>query len=204
VARGIGKTETAASVEVFATLKARGHPEAPPATISDGHGGIREAMVAVYGKVPEYSGRGRPPTLKQAGDDWRYLQMVKQREGYRVVGTTPKPIYGDEAEVRELLGQSTAYVERTHLTMRHMSGRLVRKGLGFSKALTMHRASGAWEDAVYNLTRPLKTLREEVSPEVGRFRRRWRARTPAMAAGLTDHVWSVEELLRALPVLVNT
>lgn len=121
-----------------------------------------------------------------------------------MVGTTLKPIYGDEPEVRDLLGESTAYVERTHLTMRHMSGRLVRKGLGFSKALAMHRASSAWEDAVYNLTRPLKTLREEGSPEGGRFRRRWRARTPAMAAGLTDHVWSVEELLRALPVLVNT
>jgi hypothetical protein len=85
-----------------------------------------------------------------------------------------------------------------------MNGRLVRKGLGFSKALVMHRASAAWEDAVYNLVRPLKTLREEVTPEASRFERRWRARTPAMAAALTDRVWSVAELLRALPVLVNT
>lgn len=53
VARGIGKTEGAASVEVFQTLKRRGHPEAPPPTISDGLGGIREAMVEVYGRVPD-------------------------------------------------------------------------------------------------------------------------------------------------------
>jgi hypothetical protein len=205
VARGIAKTETAASVEVFERLKARGHPEAPPATISDGHGGIGEAMVAVYGEVPAYRGRGRPPTKKRAGEGWRYLQMVKRRdERHRVVGVEMKAVYGDEAELIGHVGRSTAYVERTHLTTRHMNGRLVRKGLGFSKALVMHRASAAWEDAVYNLVRPLKTLREEVAPEARRFERRWRARTPAMAAALTDHVWSVAELLRALPVLINT
>ena len=38
VARGIAKTETQASIKVFQTLKARGHPDAPPPTISDGWG----------------------------------------------------------------------------------------------------------------------------------------------------------------------
>lgn len=52
VARGIAKTETDASVIVFETLKERGHPDKPPPTLSDGWGGIREAMVEVYGIVP--------------------------------------------------------------------------------------------------------------------------------------------------------
>jgi len=109
-------------VLAFETLKRRGHPTTPPATISDGHGGIREALVAVYGAVPEYCGLGRPPTRKQPGDDWRYLQMVKQRDEHRrVVGVEMKAIYGDSADLITQLGQSTAYVERTHLTMRHMS-----------------------------------------------------------------------------------
>jgi hypothetical protein len=43
VARGIAETETQASVIVFETLKRRGHPLAPPPTVSDGWGGIREA-----------------------------------------------------------------------------------------------------------------------------------------------------------------
>lgn len=47
VARGIAKTETQAALEVFQTLKRRGHPEAPPPTISDGWGGIDEAMIEV-------------------------------------------------------------------------------------------------------------------------------------------------------------
>ena len=38
--RGIAKTETEASIEVFQALKRRGHPDAPPPTVSDGWGGI--------------------------------------------------------------------------------------------------------------------------------------------------------------------
>jgi len=56
VARGIAKTETKASREVFQTLETRGHPDAPPPTMSDGWGGIDDAIIAVYGQVPGYSG----------------------------------------------------------------------------------------------------------------------------------------------------
>ena len=204
LARGIAKTETKASQKVFETLKRRGHPEAPPPTLSDGWGGIDDAMVAVYGQVPPYKGRGRPPTRPRPVAGWQYLQMVKQRDKRgRVIGTKLRVIFGDEDEVIAKLGGSTAYIERTHLTMRHMNGRLVRKGLGFSKRLSMHVAQATWEDVVYNFGRPVKTLREEVH---GVPPRRWRPRTPAMAAGLTDHRWTVKELLtiRILPERNNT
>ena len=71
VARGIAKNETLASIIVFRTLKRRGHPHAPPPIISDGWGGIGEAMLEVYGRVPPYTGRGRPPTRKRPGPDWK-------------------------------------------------------------------------------------------------------------------------------------
>jgi hypothetical protein len=195
VARGIAKTETEASIEVFQTLKRRGHPDTPPPTISDGWGGIDNAMVEVYGQVPEYQGVGRPPTLKRPLPGWQYVQVVKQRENGRVVGVDVRVIYGDAKETLELLGQSTSYIERTHLTMRHFNSRLARKTLAFSKTLAMYRASVAWEDLVYNLARPLKTLRVEV---FGDPKRRWKQRTPAMAAGLTDHIWTVKELLKTV------
>ena len=141
VASGIAKTETEASEIVFSTLKQRGHPDKPPPTISDGWGGIREAMVEVYGQVPLYSGWGRPPTLKRPGKDWQYLQMVKQRENGRVIGTELRVIYGDETEVLSLLGKSTSYIERSNLTSRHFNSRLTRKTLAFSKTIAMHRAA---------------------------------------------------------------
>jgi hypothetical protein len=196
VASGMAKTETEASQIVFTALKQRGHPDKPPPTISDGWGGIREAMVEVYGQAPPYSGRGRPPTLKQPGKDWQYLQMVKQREDGRGIGTELRVIYGDEAEVLALLGKSTSYIERSNLTSRHFNSRLTRKTLGFSKTIAMHQAAATLEDAYYNLVRPHKTLRQEVvDPD-----RRWLPRTPAMASALTDHIWTVKELFSKIPV----
>jgi hypothetical protein len=199
-ARGIAKSETEAAIEAFEQLKSSpGHPHSPPPLVSDGWGGYDEAMVEVWGKVPEYRGRGRPPTNKRPGAHWRYLQMVKQRENGRVMGVKAKTIYADQREVLEKLwGGSTSYVERTNLTSRHMNGRLVRKTLGYSKELKMLRASWIWEDTVYNLGRALKTLRVE-SPESD-GNRRWIRRSPAMAAGLTEHIWEIEELLTTLPL----
>lgn len=186
-ARGIAQTETEASRQVFATLKRRGHPDAPPPLVSDSWGGIDEAMVEVYGVVPEYQGIGRPPTRKQPQAGWQYLQVVKERENGRVVGATLRVVFGSQAEVSKLLGKSTAYVERTHLTMRLFNGRLTRQTLAFSKVVDMYRASAAWEDLVYNLARPLKTLRSEAQTSG----RHWLPHSPAMAAGLTDHIWTV-------------
>jgi hypothetical protein len=203
VARGIAKTETEASIEVFRTLKRRGHPDAPPPTVSDGWGGIDDAMVEVYGKVPAYKGIGRPPTRKRPQPGWQYVQMVKQRENGRVVGIKLRVVFGDPIETLALLGQSTAYIERTHLTMRLFNSRLARKTLAYSKKVEMYRASAAWEDLVYNLTRPLKTLRVEIFDDP---KRRWKPRSPAMASGLTDHIWTVKELLKTVvpPMLNNT
>jgi hypothetical protein len=201
VARGIAKTETEACVQVFQTLNRRGHPDAPPPTVSDGWGGIDDAMVQVYGVVPEYKGVGRPPTRKRPQPGWKYLQVVKQRENGRVVGVKLRVIYGDKEAVLALLGRSTAYIERTHLTMRLFNGRLTRRTLAFSKLLEMYHASAAWEDLVYNLARPLKTLRVEVFDDPNR---RWKSRSPAMAAGLTDHIWTVKELLTTIVPPNNT
>jgi hypothetical protein len=201
VARGIAKTETEACIQVFQTLKRRGHPDAPPPTASDGWGGIDDAMVEVYGVVPEYKGVGRPPTRKRPQPGWKYLQVVKQRENGRVVGVKLRVIYGNKEEVLALLGKSTAYIERTHLTMRLFNGRLTRRTLAFSKLLEMYRASAAWEDLIYNLARPLKTLRVEVFDDPSR---RWQSRSPAMAAGLTEHIWTVKELLTTIVPPNNT
>lgn len=199
IGRGLAKTETKASVQALSMYRKHSQSTRPPALSSDGWGGHREALLEVYGQVPPYQGRGRPPTKKQPRPDWHYLQVVKQRENGRVVGTEPRVIYGDETTLARL-GQHTAYVERTNLTSRHMTGRLVRKTLGFSKQRYMLEAACIWEDVVYNFARHVKTLRLEVNDGF----RRWQYRSPAMAAGLTDHIWSIEELLMLVPVPANS
>ena len=201
-ARGIAKNETLASLEVFQTLKRRGHPDAPPPTISDGWGGIREAMVEVYGIVPDYSGHGRPPTRKRPGEGWQYLQVIKRHdEQGHFQGVKLRTVFGKKADLLALLGHSTAYIERDHLTSRLFNGRQVRQTLAFSKSLEAYRDSAVWEDSYYNLVRLHQGLRLLAGDVPGT---KWLPRTPAMAAHLTDHIWTVKELLTALPLLSAT
>ena len=198
VGRAIAKTEEEVAPQLMNQVKRHAPEEPPPAMATDGKGAYREAMLQAWGKVPPSSGQGRPPTLPQPGKDWQYLQVIKKREGGKLVSVTTKVIYGDPEEVKSVLGEHTAYVERTNLTSRQMNGRLVRKTLSFSKELRLLTAASALEDALYNFTRPLKTLRIEVSSSSEQ--RCWQQRTPAMAARLTDHIWTVKELLTVVLV----
>jgi hypothetical protein len=174
-------------------IKDRGHRDAPPAIATDGKGAYREAMVETWGQVPAYKGNGLPPSDKQPLAGWQCVQVVKHRQGGRVVEVETKVVYGDQKTL-EFVGGQTSYVERTNLTSRQMNGRLVRKTLSFSKELEMLKASSVWEDAAYNLTRSVETLRLQVDEKERKFEQR----SPAMAAGLTDHIWTVKELLWAV------
>ena len=200
-ARGFGKSETEASVIVFRQLKERGHSDGPPPVVSDGWGGIREAMLKFFGKVPEYSGKGRPPSTKRPQSGWKYLQIIKKRDKKgNFLGTRRKAVHGSMNELNEIFGKSTAYIERSHLTMRTFSSRLTRKGIAFSKNIEMHKASAALEDMYYNFIKPLKTLRLNADAKSGL---KWLPRTPAMAAGLTDHVWSLKDVFNRVVIENN-
>jgi hypothetical protein len=196
VGRSIGKNEEEVAAIMMKQIKTRFNPIEPPAIASDGNDSYPEAMLETWGKSPEYAGRGRPPTHKQPKQEWKCLQVTKHRSGSRIRRITYRVVYGDPEEVLDLMGLNTAYVERTNLTSRQMNGRMVRKTLSFSKEEEMLQASCALEDAVYNLVRPVKTLRIEVNDD----HRKWEPRTPAMAAGLTDHVWTIEELMLTVVV----
>jgi hypothetical protein len=196
VGRAIGKNEEEVAMIMMSQIRDRCNPIEPPAISSDGNDSYPEAMLETWGKLPEYSGRGRPPTRKQPMPGWKCLQVTKHRSGSRLIRITHKVVHGDPKEVPEIMGLNTAYVERTNLTSRQMNGRMVRKTLSFSKEEEMLEASCALEDSVYNLTRPLKSLRVEVNND----QRRWEPRSPAMAAGLTDHVWTIGELMMMIVV----
>jgi hypothetical protein len=181
---------------MMSQIKDHGNPIEPPAISSDGNDSYPEAMLETWGKLPEYSGRGRPPIRKQPLPGWKCLQVTKHRSSGRLIGITYRVVYGDPKEIPDLMGLNTSYVERTNLTSRQMNGRMVRKTLSFSKDEEMLEASCAWEDWVYNLTRPIKSLRFEVNEG----QQRWQSRSAAMAAGLTDHVWTIEELMMRVVV----
>lgn len=115
VGRAIEKDEERVSAALLAQLKTCGHPDAPPAIATDGKGGYRESMVETWGQVPEYAGRGRPPTRRQAQPDWHYLQVIKHHSGKRLTGITIKVIYGDPEEVAVSLASDDRWLDRSHL-----------------------------------------------------------------------------------------
>lgn len=171
------------------------HHASPPPLVSDGLGGHRDALLQVFG----HSKRGGQRRSPKSG--WHYLQVIKLHDDFRrVKALRSKLVWGKGLQQTQPLPAHTAYVERTHLTSRHMNARLARRGLCVSKSLNLLWAALYWVDAVYNLVHPLKTLRQ-ASPQPGR---RWTPHSPAMAAGLTDHLWSVRELLYTIPLLANS
>ena len=80
--------------------------------------------------------------------------------------------------MKRILGHSTSYVERQNLTMRMSMRRFTRLTNAFSKKLDNHKAMIALHYMWYKFGRIHKTLRV----------------TPAMEAGIADHVWSLEEI----------
>ena len=98
---------------------------------------------------------------------------------------------------------NTAFVERINLTLRHALAALSRRCWATAQLTGELLAHLEWWRAYYHFCRPHLSLRLKV--EVPHTRqgqqtpRRYGPRTLAMAAGLTNHIWSVEELL-AFPV----
>ena len=107
-----------------------------------------------------------------------YAMLKKQTTG------VDGPCFGLTKEVQcgqpDLDKVSTSFVERVNLTTRMHLRRCARRTNAFSKKLVSHQAAIALHIAFYNWVRVHETLRV----------------TPAMELGLTDHVWSVAELLR--------
>ena len=92
-------------------------------------------------------------------------------------------------------------MERQNGTDRHRNSRKTRKTYRFSKDPDVHDAMTYFSLYRYNFCWPVRTLRVEIDPpHQPANNRRWKTRTPAMAAGLTDHVWSLTQWL-AMPAL---
>lgn len=110
------------------------------------------------------------------GTDVHFGQLMKVYSGDDVVGARPVVVAGTP-DVDHI---STSYVERNNLTMRMSVRRLARKTSAFSKKSENHLAALRLHFGYYNFVRWHRTL----------------GMTPAMKAGITDHTWTLEELVQ--------
>jgi hypothetical protein len=167
---------------------------------SDEYSAYPPAILNAYGTevVPPRTGKpGRPKApYKVAPPELRYATVHKTREKGRVVKVDFRVVFGTAVAVLAALAQSlvskainTAFIERQNGTDRNRNARKVRKSYCFSKNWDVHEAVTYFTLYSYNFCWPVRTLRVREADG------HWRQRTPAMAAGLSDHIWTLTEWL---------
>ncbi len=138
---------------------------------TDGHKVYVEAVEEAFGGAIDYAMLVKHYGAEQRPGEARYSPAV-------CTGCTVDEIVGNPDPKHV----STSYVERQNLTMRMGMRRFTRLTNGFSKKVTNHEAAVALHFVHYNFCRRHETVRC----------------TPAMAAGLADHRWTLEELVGLL------
>jgi transposase-like protein len=149
-------------------------------------------------RTPVYTGRrGRPRLVVEAG--FLLGQVVKQYAKRRVVSVKQRVVHGPLAAITAVLertgtgqGIHTAYIERLNATFRSRLAPLVRRGRALAHKVETLQAGMYLVGAAYNFCCFHESLRLLAPPGAGR---KWQERTPAIAAGLTDHRWTMQELL---------
>ena len=168
---------------------------------TDEYAAYADAILQAYGVevVPERTGKpGRPAApYKVPPDNLTYATVHKTRKKGRVVKIDYRVVFGTTAAVMAALVVSlvssainTSFVERHNGTDRNRNARKVRKSYCFSKDAQVHEAVTWFTMYSYNFCWPVATLRIRESAADP-----WQQRSPAMAAGLTDHVWPLAEWL---------
>ena len=176
-----------------------------PACCSDGCTGSRAALLAAFHVVPTFARtgkRGRPRQPVGAPHPHPlYGQLVQQQQPGTLLTLSTRVVLGAERLTHLGLTISTALGERVPVTLRQAWAPLSRKTSSCGKDRERLRQRVVCLHAFDNVARPHRSWRQPLPLHErtchGAICPRWRARTPAMAAGLTDHGWTLRALLTA-------
>ena len=164
----------------------------------DGLASYVTAFLKVFRQPVDTGRRGRPRLVLPKG--FQFAQVIKHSAKRHVVGVTRRVVRGTLAGIEAVLTATatgtvinTAYIERLNATFRAHLAPLTRRGRAIARteaALT----AGLWLiGTAYNFCWTHDSLRQFAPDHAPR---KWLCRTPAMAAGLANHCWSLNELLR--------
>src|SRR5229473_2263921 len=203
IAAVVGPRTLDTAKEVVAATKAR--VAGIPAFFSDGFTCSLAALIAachVVTTCARTGKRGRPrKPLCEPHPDLVYGQLVKQKKQGKLLTLSTRVVLGAERLTQLGFTISTALVERVNLTLRQALAPLARKTSSFCKDRERLRQRVVFFQAFYNMARPHMSLRLSLPDQdqhvLGLIQPKWLPRTPGMAAGLTDHVWTFRELLTA-------
>jgi IS1 family transposase len=184
-------------------------PDCVPLFLTDGHKDYLPALLAHFGQWVQPP--RRQPTGPAPKPRWmplpalRYAQVIKTVRCRHLVGVTHRVVFGTLDRVKQVLAAhgwqiNTAFVERLNLDIRQHVAAVGRRVNTLCKHEVGLRQQLALYQVYHNLVLPHASLRQPLAqpePTDGTSAvRKWRPCTPAMTAGLTDHVWSLQEVLR--------
>jgi hypothetical protein len=146
-----------------------------------------KVLMALKMLLDRQQGRPRKPHY-EPHPDLIYEQLVKQKKG-KLLTLNTRVVLGAERLTHLGCTINTALVERVNLTLRQALGPLARKTSSFCKDRERMRQRVVFFHAFYNVAQPHMGLRQPLllheRTRHGAICPRWRARMPAMAAGLT-------------------
>jgi IS1 family transposase len=183
---------------VVADVKQRTEGRTLRLLTSDDYPAYKTAIEHVYGAevatTPSGRASRRMVPAKEVPPGLTYATVEKRKRRGRVVKILVHLIFGTMAALARALGLSkvsrrvnVSFLERYNATDRHRNARKVRKTYTFSKDWRVHESMTYFTIYSYNFCWAVRTLNER--DEQGRVRQR----SPAMAAGLADHVWTMRE-----------
>ena len=132
-----------------------------------------------------------------------YAQVVKSYRRRRLVGVKHRVVFGTQLAIEQVLAAcgwtiNTAFVERLNLDIRQRVAAIGRRVNTLCQGEAGLREQLTLFHVYHNFVLPHVSLRQPLpAPEVTNGRgaaKRWRPCTPAMAAGLTDHVWTLKTI----------
>jgi IS1 family transposase len=183
-------------------------PGCVPLFVSDGNPNYLPAIVAHFGRwVQPLRRQGKGPTPKPRWmplPELLYAQVVKTMRRRRLVAVTHRVVVGTKAAVEQVLAAcgwqiNTSFVERLNLSLRQRVAAIGRRSATPCKSEDGLGQQLALFQVYHNFVLPHASLRQPFATPVPTngtgSAKVWRPCTPAMAAGLTDHVWSLKEVL---------
>ncbi len=169
-----------------------------PLFVSDELPHYADGLKEIFHKIIQTEPTGRPgrprKPQKVVSDELDYAVVHKTREKGRVVKVEKRIVFGSNVRINKRIKQlpgktiNTSYVERSNLNWRIWDAHLARKSLLFAKSFSWLRAKFSICVAFYNLIRPHESLSR-------REDKTFFPTTPAMVAGVTNHIWTIKELL---------
>jgi IS1 family transposase len=179
-----------------------------PLFLTDGFNEYRTAILTHFGHwVQPERRRGKGPMPKPRWmplPELLYAQVVKSYRRRRIVGVQHRVAFGTQLAIAQVLSAcgwtiSTAFVERLNLDLRQCVAAIGRRVNTVCQGEESLRDRLGLFQTYHNFVLPHASLRQPLAhpiPTNGDGSAKvWQPRTPAMATGLTDHVWSLQEVL---------